>query len=92
MDAKEKRFVELSWRLLECKCYHSEFAGEPKALKKYVETDQAYDAMEDEYKALAEELGRQPTASDMVGFEAERPSCQLVVSKFSKIISGELKG
>lgn len=39
------------------------------------------DKEEGEYKALAEKLGKEPTASNMVGFDILRASCRIVAEK-----------
>ena len=73
---KLKRFIALGWLLLEHKArYYGAVDFEPIS-------DSEYDKLEEEYKALALELGKTPTASDMVGFDMGRPSCRLVVKKF----------
>ena len=48
-----------------------------------VVSDQEYDKREDEYKTLCKQVGIDATATDMVGFNMSRPSCRLIVSKYS---------
>lgn len=73
-----KRFIELSWKILECKFLYYEGAkhGLPAST---IPKDSEYDALESEYNDLAKELGKDPTASGMVGFNQKRPSCKLVM-------------
>ena len=78
MIDKRKRFVQLSWEILEHKCrYYRGVGGKPIA-------DAEYDALEDEYRKLAEELGEKPSAWEMVGFNIDRPSCRLVMAKLTR--------
>lgn len=78
-QTKEQRFVELSWRLLELKLSYYYPAVIHESRKKEVSIpDQAYDALADEYRKLAKELGLPASADDMVGFDFDRPSCSLV--------------
>lgn len=84
MDSKYKkqRFIQLAWVILEHKCRYY-------IMDSPIIQDYEYDMIEKEYDALAKELGLEPTASDMVGFNPDRPSCQSVmrklgVFKFSK--------
>ncbi len=72
----EERFNELGWLLLEHKCRYYVTIQD-------VIPDAAYDRLEDEYKALAQKLGRYPTASEMVGFDLNRPSCRLVLHRLT---------
>ncbi len=44
-------------------------------------TDYEFDNLELEYRDLCDILGESPTASEMVGFDSGRPSCQLVEKK-----------
>lgn len=71
---KRQRFIKLSWEILEHKCRYY-------IMDKPIIQDYEYDAIEKEYDALAKELGAEPTASDMVGFNLDRPSCQSVMRK-----------
>lgn len=78
-----EKFKALSWLILECKyCYYC--APQYKHI-----SDVEYDRLESEYKQLALSLDLNPTASSMVGFDTERPSCKLVKSRvdFNKSIS-----
>lgn len=72
---KEKRFIKLGWDILKYKYFYYErnISAVP---------DHQYDVLERTYDNLAKELNLSPTASDMVGFDNKRPSCQLVVSKY----------
>ena len=74
MTDKKKRFVELGWLLLEHKAHYYYFCN-PQI------SDYEYDALEREYDTLAKELGEEPTASDMVDFDYERPACRAVLRK-----------
>jgi len=71
----EKRFIALSWHLLEAKYIYYR-KPEYKGL-----SDTEYDLLEFEYKELAAKLGRSPTVSTMVDFDDTRASCQLVMEK-----------
>ncbi len=72
--AAAERFIQLGWIILEHKAryYH---------LNTSTISDFEYDTIEKEYDALAQMLGLPPTASDMVGFDANRPSCQRALHK-----------
>lgn len=72
----EERFTELGWLLLEHKCRYYVTIRD-------IIPDAEYDKLEDEYKALAQKLGRTSTACDMVGFDLSRPSCKLVLHKLT---------
>lgn len=76
MDSQDKkqRFINLSWEILEHKCRYY-------IMDSPIVQDYEYDAIEKEYDSLAKELGLEPTASDMVGFNPDRPSCQSVMRK-----------
>lgn len=74
---KLERFHKLSWEILEHKCRYY-ILDHPKI------EDYAYDMLEKEYDALADELGLPKSASDMVGFKTDRPSCQRVMEKIVK--------
>lgn len=70
-------FNRLSWFILENKFKYycgAKYGIEPIA-------DEVYDKYEDRYKKLAQMLKLKPTASDMVGFDENRPSCRLVMEK-----------
>jgi NAD-dependent DNA ligase len=71
---KKDRYNTLSWKILEAK-YRYYILSEPTI------TDYEYDLMEKEYDSLADELGLPKTASDMVDFKSDRPSCQAVIEK-----------
>lgn len=77
MNIKE-RFVRLSWLLLEAKSIYY-LRPQYKGL-----TDTEYDALETEYKSLAESLGLEPSVSNMVDFDTSRPSCKLVLAHLDK--------
>lgn len=72
----ERRYIELGWKILEAK-YRYYKLDDPLL------QDHEYDAMEREYDTLAKKLNLDPTASDMVGFDETRPSCQVVMHKIS---------
>lgn len=74
MDAKRKRFIKLGWQIIEAKY---RYYGKDDAVLK----DHEYDALEREYDALAKELGEEPTAANMVGYNGLRPSAQLAADK-----------
>ena len=78
--AKEKtdneRFVELGWLLHEHKCRYY-------YLKRAIIADEEYDKLEEEYKALAAKLGLNPYVSEMVGFDPDRASSQMVLHKLT---------
>lgn len=68
----KERFAKLSWFILECKyCYYCRPQFKHPS-------DTEYDKVEEEYKAIAAQLGVEPSASNMVGFDLNRPSCRLV--------------
>lgn len=75
MTKDEQRFINLGWYLLEAKFVYYDSPPGVKGI-----SDIAYDKLEDEYKALAEKLGKNPSAC-MVGFSTERPSCRIVAEK-----------
>jgi len=74
---KNKRFIELSWELLEHKFRY--YCGAEHNLVPI--SDTLYDELEEEYKELAKELGKITSATDMVGFDETIGSCKLVKSK-----------
>ena len=76
MSPLERRFCALSWEILEHRCRYYVLASPTL-------DDPAYDALEDEYEALAALLGVRAYASDMVGFDRTRPSCLLVLAKLT---------
>jgi NAD-dependent DNA ligase len=71
-----ERFIQLSWQILEHK-YRYYILVNP------VISDYEYDMLEKEYDALADKLGLPKSASDMVDFDTNRPSCQRVAEKLS---------
>lgn len=73
-----KRFAELSWKILENKFTYYKRPDLPGI------SDSMYDKMETEYRQLAEKLELEPTATNMVGFVANRASCQLVMKKLNQ--------
>jgi NAD-dependent DNA ligase len=73
-----ERFVQLSWQILEHKCYYY-------VLSKPIISDYEYDLLEKEYEALADKLKLPRSASDMVDFDANRPSCQRVMEKICPV-------
>jgi hypothetical protein len=73
----EKLLIKLSWEILEHKWRYYEG---PKYGVQPV-PDAVYDKIESNYEKLCKALNKAPTASDMVGFNTERPSCRLVQSK-----------
>jgi len=73
-----KRFIELSWQILEHKYRYY-------ILIKPIIGDYQYDMLEKEYEALADKLGLPKSASDMVDFDMNRPSCQSVAKKLSPV-------
>jgi len=74
---KKLRFFKLGWEILGHKFLYYE--GAKHKLNNKVVADEKYDAIEDEYKTLAQELDLPTTASDMVGFDSSRPSCKMVM-------------
>lgn len=60
-----------SWRILDAKYAYY-------VLDNPIMVDADYDAMVLEYEDWCYLLGVKPTASEMVGFDKTRPSCQLV--------------
>lgn len=69
-----EEYVKLGWDIIKYKYYYYELA------KPLIE-DYDYDMIERRYCELADKLGLPKSASEMVGFDRERPSCQLVMSK-----------
>jgi len=70
----KNRFIKLGWELLEHKYRYYILNGQTIS-------DYEFDQMEAEYRKLAEELGLPPSASDMVGFDSGRFSCQLAMHR-----------
>lgn len=83
MTDKHKHFYKLGWQILEYKCHYYYFDSP-------IVEDHVYDLIEKEYDALAKELGEEPSASDMVGFKQERPSCQQVLHKIRTQMNGKI--
>jgi NAD-dependent DNA ligase len=70
----KKIFAQLSWKILEHKCHYYMFS-------RPIISDYQYDQLEQQYDALAEELGLPKSASDMVDFDVKRPACFEVYQK-----------
>lgn len=81
--SKNKEYIELGWKLLKYKLmyYRPELVDESWHEDLTI-SDSSYDLLEKEYSALAEELGLPNTIKDMVDFDEERPSAQLVMSRY----------
>jgi NAD-dependent DNA ligase len=73
-ETDEQKFVRLGWWIIEQKFRYY-------VLGAAIVPDEVYDIQEMEYQALAVKLGKKPTASEMVGFAPDRPSCRLVAKK-----------
>lgn len=89
MTDLEKEFVQLSWWILEQKYiyyhgYNFDGAVHPSWIKHHAAEDHEYDEAERRYEFLADILGKNPTATDMVGFNKNRPCCELVMAKLAK--------
>ena len=85
LSEDQKKFIELGWKLLEYKCvYYRPKLVHPYNLEYCTISDATYDLLEGQYKAVCVRLGEIPTASDMVGFDLDRPSCKMVVRKLGK--------
>jgi hypothetical protein len=79
LERNKQRFVNLGWFILQSKyCYY--LHPNYKHLN-----DTEYDQIEDEYRQLAITLGLVPTATNMVGFDLNRPSCILVKERLDKL-------
>jgi NAD-dependent DNA ligase len=74
---KQQRFIDLGWLILEHKWRY--YIGVRYGVSPV--SDAEYDKLEDEYVQLADELIENAYSSTMVGFDINRPSCQLVDSK-----------
>ena len=74
-DSEE--FVSLSWKILEAKYIYYVLNGSHKQSL----PDANYDIMAKRYDELAEGLQKEPTATNMVGFDETRPSCRLAMEK-----------
>lgn len=79
-----ERVTELSWKLIELKLayYRPDLLHDDWLHLKV--PDGLYDALEDEYLMLCEQLNLRPTATEMVGFDDTKPSGRLVYSKLSQ--------
>ena len=75
-------YIKLSWKILEHKFRYYE--GHKYGLTPI--SDDKYDKLESVYKKLAKLLKEPTSASDMVGFDYNRPSCKIVVEAFGKQI------
>lgn len=65
---------QMAWDILTAKyCYY--------VLDDPVMEDEEFDKLELEYRDWCDILGMSPSAADMVGFDLNRPSCQLVKRK-----------
>lgn len=71
---KKIKCTYLGWEILHHKFLYYE--GAKHKLKPI--SDEQYDKIEDEYKGLCEELGFEPTASNMVGFDYSKGSCKMI--------------
>lgn len=71
---KLKRFRKLGWEILEHKARYYVLSSPSIG-------DYEYDMLEKEYETLAVELSLPPSASSMVDFDWNRPSCQRVLDK-----------
>ena len=69
-----ERWIWLGWKILEHK-YRYYLLDAP------IISDYEYDQLDLEYRRLAEDLGEEPTASDMVGFDPSRWSSQEAMRK-----------
>lgn len=67
-------FVRLSWKILEHKWRY--YWGVRHGVQPI--SDEKYDKIETNYKKLAKVLKLKTYASDMVGFDFDRPSCRIV--------------
>jgi NAD-dependent DNA ligase len=76
IDIDEERFIQLSWEILEHKCKYYSISNIIAPV-----SDTEYDVLETEYRELADKLGHEATAANMVGFDEERPSCALVKAR-----------
>jgi len=88
MNKKYKRFVELSWKILEYKfMYYHPDRVDPKFHEALTISDFEYDKLESEYKSLCQELNKKSTATDMIGFPVSKgttPSTDIIVKKYGK--------
>lgn len=69
--------IRLSWQIIAAKFlyYEGQKYGIPASA---CPSDSIYDEWEERYKELCEEVGKEPTACNMVGFDESRPSCRMV--------------
>jgi hypothetical protein len=82
-----EEITALAWKILEYKCIYYHFNGaHPDAIPDY-----DYDILEKRYDKLCADNGIDPTASDMIDFDSERPSCQLVICKLSGILPDHIR-
>jgi len=82
-----KEYVKLSWQLLEYKCmYYNPELVHPDNRAKYTVKDAVYDSLEAKYKEICVKYGYKPTASEMVGFDKSKLSCQLVALKLGRTV------
>lgn len=74
----------LSWAILEAKFAYYHPAKIDPSWKRFVSIpDAEYDMLEDIYRMMCEKYLISPTASDMVDFNSDNPSCKLVMSKLT---------
>ncbi len=69
--------AKLSWKILEAKYAYY-------ILQNPIMEDFEFDEMALEYEDLCAIFGEEPTATNMVGFDKNRPSCRLVMQKMEK--------
>ena len=70
----QKRFIELSWWILEKKfAYYLPESLDPSWKITMEVSDIVYDKAEEEYKQLAQKLGLEASACSKVGFPSETP-------------------
>jgi hypothetical protein len=89
--SNKQQIILLGWQILEYKlAYYRPELVEESLLKHIKVTDETYDAAENRYEYLCATEGIEPTASNMVGFDENRASCRLVLSKYiSKTLKEE---
>lgn len=75
-DPEALRYIhaQASWFILDCKYLYYVRDASPVP-------DKTYDQIEKLYEALCVHFGEPPTATDMVGFSYDRPSCALVATR-----------
>lgn len=77
MDKKKKlKCIRLGWEILGHKFLYYE--GAKYKLGSKIIQDEKYDDLETEYKDLCEELGIEPGASNMVGFDDSGGACRMI--------------